>query len=223
MRQFLTIILCFALLGLTYGQDCKCIDNIFSSAESQPIALSKIGNKEIAFCGFHYDDIGVLGKDSSFVGCGYEVILCYERKSIFEAGEYYTDSIKINRKGFEIYRLSNFPTLKSKKYTPIPLLLFTFRDKNDRIMIDTTLSIDEKYFSSTYLNNLKEMMNAAIEDSSNSTAYQDLRLHYLFLKAIKDEKHELEFIKSGPYDGYMGPIYNDFIKYLGLKRKPFEE
>ena len=142
-----------------------------------------------------------------------------DKKSIFEEGEYYTDSIKIKKNGFEIYRTENFPTGKGEKYREITTLKFSFFESENKIQIDTLLSIPDFYISNEYLKKLELIIESVKNDKEYPTKYPDFNLHYLFLKAVSDKKYESEFINSGPYDGYLAVIYRNLVEYLSYRNE----
>ncbi|WP_321288938.1 hypothetical protein [uncultured Sunxiuqinia sp.] len=214
MMKIIIIGIAFLFMNQVYGQECNCIDNSFSSKNDSPIAFSKIGNEDVAFCGYKYDEIGKLKSDSSFIGCGYEIILCSEKKSIFEVGEFYTDSIKIRKNGFDIFRTENFPYGQGEKYNEIPVLKFSFSTIENKIQIDTIFAIPDYYISNEYFKKLELIIETIKKDTGYPTRYPDFNLHYLFLKAVSDKKFERKFIDSGPYDGYLAVIYRNFVEYL---------
>lgn len=231
MRQIFIAILIGLFTQPSCGQPegksaelCGCIDYRFSSKESVPIAHSYIGKQIIAFCGYQkeYSDgekVGILSQDSSFIGCGYEIILCSENKSIYSLGEAYNDSVKLYSNHFEVFRIELFPDKYGESYKPISLFKIEFFEDGDKIESDTSIAIPHNYLSEDFLSNIKSQADIAKADSENPTKHLDLELHYMFLRAIADKAFEEEFINSGPYDGYLAVIHTRFQDYLKMKNE----
>src|SRR5690554_897925 len=202
---------------------CKCIDGTFSSSKEEPIANSRIGEKKVVFCGikgeyYELDTADTTQENFGFKRTGFDIIQCSNDSVLFVVGEYYTDSIHISEEGFKHFRLTHFPKVKGLKYEPTTLLEFHFRETSDGITIDTFIALPNRFFDEEYLNDLANLVGFYKGDTTDTSKYHDLKLHYLFLRAISDEKFKKEFISSGPYDGYMGPIFRDFKSYLGYEK-----
>lgn len=206
------------------NKKCKCIDNFFSSSLYAPFVYSKIGEYTVAFCGLigkDYDLDSLARKannNAGFKRTGYEIILCSKDSSIYVVGEYYLDSIQLFDNHFELFRLSDFPVDSTMEYQNIPLLEFHFTESNGKLKIDTTIAIPPKFTTDSYLEQIKKLVEENKADSLKTTKYHDLKLHYLFLKAVSNDAFKEEFKSSGPYDGYMGPIFRDFKSYLDLEK-----
>jgi hypothetical protein len=199
--------------------ECTCIDEGFSSSKEPPFAKSKIGSIPVLFCGYNGSDykLDSINSNRGFKRTGFEVISCKDNSSIFSVGEYYTDSIVINQTGFSIYQLAQFPTKNQTAYSLFPILKFSFNIENNKIVIDTSLALNENLLSKDYLSWLEKWVDDAKLNKEQPTIFPDLNMHYLFLRAIKNSEFENEFISSGPYDGYMGPIFSDLKSYLKYK------
>jgi len=198
---------------------CNCIDVGFSSSKSPAFAESRIGNISVLFCGYTGSayELDSIKLNSGFKRTGFEIISCKDSSSIFSVGEFYTDSIVINQSGFSIYQFARFPTKNQREYSLNPILKFSFKEENGKIIIDTSLALNQNLLSEDYLSWLKKWADEAKLNQEQTTMFPDLNMHYLFLKAIKDTEFENEFINSGPYDGYMGPLFRDLKNYLKYK------
>jgi hypothetical protein len=207
----------------THSTACKCIEGSFSSSSKHPIATVRQGEHEFAFCGYtseaskHERDFGFLRLDSSFLLVGFELIDCKNGTSIFEEGEYYTDSVKFTDDGFELFRLTNLPNPSGGKYVSVPVIEFKFTRKESGFTVDTSFALTEVYYQDNYLEHLEKNLTALKTNQSMTMEAKDLELHFLFLKAVSDKKYAADFLNSAPYDGYMGPIFRDYISYLNLK------
>lgn len=202
---------------------CKCVDGAFSSKNDSPIAYSRIGKIRVMFCGYkgeyyELDSMENAQNNFGFKCTGFEIIQCSNDSVLFVVGEYYTDSIRVSEEGFKHFRLSHFPKAKNIEYEPTTLLEYQYKETHDGIRIDTLIALPTKYFQKKYLNELADLVEFYKNDTTDTSKYHDLKLHYLFLRAVSDEKFKEEFISSGPYDGYMGPIFRDFKSYLGYEK-----
>lgn len=231
MTKYLVIILsfCFGLAksqGLTVdtlSPACQCIDGFFSSSTKNPIAISIQDGRPLAFCGYtsegstYKSGYGILKPDSSALLCGFELIDFETGSSIFNEGEYYTDSVKLGTDGFELFRLTNLPSLDGGRYISVPAIQFLFYRQGGAYITDTLFAIPGFYFAEEYLSQIEKNLNTLKADKSKEMEAKDLEFNFLFLRALSSEKHHQEFYDSAPRDGYFGPIFRDYMFYLDLK------
>lgn len=221
----MNVALCYAQDPISKGNlnSCKCIDNLFSSSKEEPIATVKQDDNYFSFCGYKSNspingrEYGVLRTDSSMLLCGYELIDCQNTKSIFYEGEYYTDSVKIHSDGFEIFRLKNIPNINGGKYFPVPIIEFKVKQTDKGLLIDTIFALPQTYYSKEYIAQVENVLNDMINNKSRELDIEDYQLHLLFLKALNNESDLKQFNDAGTYDGYLGPIYRDFGRYIKIK------
>lgn|GEM_PF-1863320 len=203
--------------------ECKCIDHRFSSSKFIPIATSTIDNIPVAFCGYsskgseYLEEYGILKSDSSFIGIGYEVIDCSTQKSIFDEGEYYTDSIKINVNGFEIFRLAHIVNPNGNFGNLIPVIQFNFSKSKQGFQLDTLFAFPEKYFSDGYIQQVKTHIDSLENSELEKYEFVEFKMELLFLKALNDINQLDKFLNSGPYNGYLGPLFRDFCYYAKMR------
>ncbi|EON78929.1 hypothetical protein ADIS_0522 [Lunatimonas lonarensis] len=203
---------------------CNCVDGVFSSRNALPIAHSRIGKILVIFCGYkgdyyELDSIDNTQNNFGFKRTAFEIIQCSNDSVLVVVEEYYTDSIRVSDEGFKHFRLSHFPKAENLEYEPTTLLEYQYKETQDGIGIDTLIALPPKFFQQKYLNELVGLVEFYKNDTTDTSKYYDLKLHYLFLRALSDEKFMGEFISSGPYDGYMGPVFRDFKSYLGHERR----
>tara|TARA_Y100000739_G_C20513981_1_gene420905 strand:- start:302 stop:1006 length:705 start_codon:yes stop_codon:yes gene_type:complete len=228
---FIFLLLTF---GLTQAQNvatkttpdnCACIDYRCSSSDKKPIAKITLDSRELIFCGYsgkatkYQGNYGILRSDSTFLLSGFALIDCSNKKSIFSEGEYYTDSVKLTSNGFELYRIIWLPNPNGGEYLPVPALKFKIQNVQDRLTVDTLLTIPKSFYSSSYLNQIKKNLDVLRKDKEKKMSADDLEFQYLFLRALNDTDYRQDFEDNAPRDGYMGKTYRDYQRYLEIKER----
>jgi len=207
--------------------ECGCIDYAFSQKEEPPLLTHKIGNSKITVCGYRgeYEDKITLGEilpDSSFYASGFVVFNCSgsEPTSIFMDGEYYLDLIKPKQKELEIVRLMKMPRDTSLKYEWIEVLSIRVFEQNGLIKTDSSFVFPVDSYNQSFLKHFKSEIDRMKNDTKEKINYPDYLIDYYFIQAVKNpERYSKKFKSIGPFDGYLGPIYRDALKYYELFEK----
>lgn len=207
--------------------ECECIDYAFSQKGEPPLLTHKIGTSKIIVCGYRgeYEDNITLGEklqDSSFYASGFELFSCSGSETIqlFENGEYYLDIIKPKSEELEIVRLMRMPRDKSLKYKWTQVLSIRFFEQNGLIKTDSSFVLPINTYNQDFLKYFKSEIDRVKNDSSEKLKYPDYLIDYSFIQAVKNPKKYSKKLKSiGPFDGYLGPIYRDVLKYYELFEK----
>lgn len=232
MKQFLFII--FILnIGIANSQEiakdesnsCACIDRLFSSSTDKPIAIINNNDRLFAFCGYasqatkYRRDCGILRPDSTFLLSGFVLIDCITKQVAFSEGEYYTDSVRLKKDGFELYRQINLPNPNGGRYISVPVLQFKVHKNNDGFAVDTIFVIPKSFYETDYLNQIKKNLNLLRSDSLKQMEADGLQLSYLFLRTLENKENKKSFEDKAQRDGYLGRIFNDYNLYLKFKEK----
>ncbi|MDA8956436.1 hypothetical protein N9H19_02330 [Flavobacteriales bacterium] len=207
--------------------ECGCIDYAFSQKEEPPLLTHKIGNSKITVCGYRgeYEDKITLGEilpDSSFYASGFVVFNCSgsEPTSIFMDGEYYLDLIKPKLEELEIVRLMKMPRDTSLKYEWTEVLSIRVFEQNGLIKTDSSFVLPVNSYNQDFLKHFKSEIDRMKNDTKGKINYPDYLIDYYFIQAVKNpEKYSKKFKSIGPFDGYLGPIYRDALKYYELFEK----
>lgn len=208
-------------------KECGCIDYAFSQKEEPPLLTHKIGNSKIIVCGYRgeYEDEITLGEilpDSSFYVSGF-VVFNYsgsEAIPIFEDGEYYLDIIKPKLEELEIVRLKKMPRDKSLKYEWTEILSIRIFEQNGLIKTDSSFVFPVDSYNQDFLKYFKSEIDRVKNDLKGKFNYPEYLIDYNFIQAVKNpEKYSKKLKSIGPFDGYLGPIYRDILKYYELFEK----
>jgi len=208
-------------------KECECIDYGFSQKGEPPLLTHKIGTSKIIVCGYRgeYEENITLGEslqDSSFYVSGFVVFNCSGSETIqlFKDGEYYLDIIKPKSKELEIVRLMRMPRDKSLKYKWTQVLSIRFFEQNGLIKTDSSFVLPLDTYNQDFLKYFKSEIDRVKNDSTDKLNYPDYLIDYCFIQAVKNpEKYSKKLKSIGPFDGYLGPIYRDILKYYELFEK----
>ncbi len=205
-------------------KECECIDYGFSQKGESPLLIHSFGTSKIMVCGYHieYDENITIEKslqDSNLYASGFVVFNCSGSETIplFEDGEYYLDLIKPKSEELEIVRLMRMPQDKSLKYEWTQVLSIRFFEQNGLIKTDSSFVLPLETYNQDFLKHFKSEIDRVKNDSTDKLNYRDYLIDYYFIQAVKNpEKYSKKLKSIGPFDGYLGPIYRDVLKYYEL-------
>lgn len=205
------------LFTTTAFSQCKCIDTFISSSAQEPFYTTTIGKHQIAFCGYSNKI-----EAPSFSTSGFDIIDC-SNSIIFDSyGELWQDSIQIHENYIEVFRMERFPMPNQKEWQLTPTIRHTYKEVNDKIIQEESFSPPHFFFNDDYLMFVKSEMESYKHDQE-STAFDDYRFNYLFLKALNNKEDKDEFLQFTSIVSYLGVFHNYYKEYLEMTIDPIQE
>lgn len=211
---------CLFIVSLLFATNafsqCKCIDGFFGKSTEKPFYSATIGKHQIAFCGLS-DKI----EKSSFSTSGFDIIDCSNKTILSSYSEFWQDSIQIHESYIEVFRMQRFPVLNQTEWQLTPTVRHTFKEINNKLILEESFSPPHYFFDDEYLVFIKNKMESHRGDKE-STAFEDYRLKLLFLKALNNKEDMAEFLQFTSIVSYLG-VFHDFYKeYLKMEIYPIK-
>ncbi|MCU4175783.1 hypothetical protein [Carboxylicivirga sp. N1Y90] len=194
--------------------NCKCIESFFSSP-GEPIIEVHKQNFRFIVCGYSANEIidtivsGYKYPDSSVYFRGFEIFECNSATRILQSYEYHIDKITHENGQLKISRCLELPIGKKGKYELAPVFTINLLTKDNTINLDTVFSLN--------LSSISEQRLDSVANNWLKYKYPEDEIYNTMILAIsRYPTFNKKFKNLGPFDGYLGPLYNYAKEYFQI-------